>query len=247
MANDLDHSSAPFLAKVEEGLNTHPHTESTLHPPLARKHVFSYINTIKIVIWFFATWGFASMCSRLFRPFWHPSIRDVYRPETLPSELNLCDCGQTVMEAVSRDCTYDSLATAWLPPYCRDEELTVEFDKAGPGPGGEWEYFADENGTQPLGKEEIAILGETGGSFWSSRDWHIAHCVFYWQKYRRMEQTGAVMERRFDGIHHVKHCSQLIRNPVPDYFFLIEVPVMMNSDPKNLKPTKISPQTGGSH
>ncbi|KAH6641166.1 hypothetical protein F5144DRAFT_506199 [Chaetomium tenue] len=154
---------------------------------------------------------------------------DVYRPATLPPGLNLCDCGSTIREARSRGCIYDTLSTAWLPPYCRDGELTAEFDNAGPGPEGSWEYFADKEGKVALDLEQVAALGETGGSFWASRDWHIVHCLFYWQKYVRMRTTNIVMEERFDSLHHVKHCTRLIRNPVPDHFFLIEVPVTMNS------------------
>ncbi|KAK1752309.1 hypothetical protein QBC47DRAFT_390245 [Echria macrotheca] len=154
---------------------------------------------------------------------------DVYRPATLPAGLNLCDCGSTIREARVRECKYDALSTAWLPPYCRDDELTAEFEKAGPGPNGSWEYFADEEGKRPLSMEQVAALGEVGGSFWASRDWHIVHCLFYWQKYTRMRDTNIVMEERFDSLHHVKHCGRLIRNPTPDHFFLIEVPVTMNS------------------
>ncbi|KAI0149863.1 hypothetical protein F4776DRAFT_603600 [Hypoxylon sp. NC0597] len=154
---------------------------------------------------------------------------DGYRPDTLPVGLNLCDCGRTIREALLRDCVYDTLSTAWLPPYCRDDKLTAEFDQAGPGPEGAWEYFADKEGKTPLNRTQVAALGEIGGSFWASRDWHIAHCLFYWQKYYRMRDTGIVLEKRFDSLHHVKHCGRLIRNPMPDHFFLIEVPVMMNS------------------
>ncbi|KAK4443532.1 hypothetical protein QBC34DRAFT_310822, partial [Podospora aff. communis PSN243] len=96
-------------------------------------------------------------------------------------------------------------------------------------PDGGWDYFADENGTVKLDIEQIAALAEVGGSFWASRDWHIVHCLFYWQKYTRMRFTNLIMEERFDGVHHVKHCARLIRNPVPDHFFLIEVQVTMNS------------------
>ncbi|KAI1781490.1 hypothetical protein F4818DRAFT_399150 [Hypoxylon cercidicola] len=103
------------------------------------------------------------------------------------------------------------------------------FESSGPNPDGTWSYFADEAGQLPLNKTAIAALGETGGSFWTSRDWHIAHCLFYWHKYYRMRETGVVLEERFDTMHHIQHCTRLIRNPVPDHFFLIKVPVMMNS------------------
>lgn len=158
-----------------------------------------------------------------------PTRPDPYHPETLPPGKNICDCGKTIKEALERNCVYDALATAWLPPYCRDDELSAEFDRSGPGSNGEWSYFADETGTVRLDRNQIGLLGETGGKFWTSRNWHIAHCLFYWQKYYRMRETGAIMEERFDNLIHVKHCTHLATKKAPDYFFLIGVPVRMNS------------------
>ncbi|KAI8623074.1 hypothetical protein F5Y19DRAFT_459851 [Xylariaceae sp. FL1651] len=179
-------------------------------------------------------------------PFWLPwRQNDVYRPETLRPGVNKCLCGHTKEEAISLGCAYDSLATAWLPQECRDDELTEKFDNA--GPGGRWNYYLDENGTIPItSKSAIADLGPAGGSFWASRDWHIAHCVFYWQKYKRMAQTGVIMEARYDTLHHVEHCGKLILNKPPDYFFLIEVPVRMNgSFDENPTSTRISGKLPG--
>ena len=36
--------------------------------------------------------------------------------------LTSCDCGPSIAEALNRGCKYDSLAAAWLPPHCRDDE-----------------------------------------------------------------------------------------------------------------------------
>ncbi|PFH62853.1 hypothetical protein XA68_11634 [Ophiocordyceps unilateralis] len=188
-----------------------------------------------VIILLLASWGFVSLClaiaQRITAQSWlfTFSAPDPYHPETLEPGRNTCHCGNTIKEALERGCVYDTMATAWLPPYCRDEELTAEFDRSGPGPGGQWSYFADKAGNVPLDRTEMARLGETKGSFWASRDWHIVHCLFYWQKFVRIRNTGVVMEERFDNLDHVKHCSRLIRNPVPDHFFLIEVPVRMNS------------------
>ncbi|KAI1182815.1 hypothetical protein F5B17DRAFT_418752 [Nemania serpens] len=185
----------------------------------------------KALVTLLACWGFLSLC--LLPTHWlvfrGPPEFDVYRPKTLPHSLNDCYCGVTIEEALSLNCIYDALSTAWLPPYCRDDELTEDFDRAGPGANGSWEYFADPDGTVPLSLHEVGLLGETGGTFWVSRDWHIAHCLFYWQKYYRMRTTNVIMEKRFDSLHHIQHCTKLARNPVPDHFFLIEVPVQMNS------------------
>lgn len=177
-----------------------------------------------------ATWGAISLCLQLFSLL-HPDAPnpDVYRPSTLPVDRNLCDCGTTTADALARNCVYDSLAAAWLPPYCRDNELTATFDRSGPGPDGAWPYFADANGTVAINKTQIAALGEGERVFYSSRDWHIAHCLFYWEKTIRMRDTGAVMERRFDRVAHARHCRRLAMNKIPDHSLLIDVPVVMNA------------------
>lgn len=144
-------------------------------------------------------------------------------------DLDFCDCGSSVEEALAKDCVFDTLAAAWLPPYCRDADLTAAFEHVGPNANGSWPYFADEAGTVPLGIAALALLGESpGGTFWALREWHIAHCLYYWQKLVREKETGVVMERRFNSIHHVEHCTRLIMNKVPEGRILLEVGVKMN-------------------
>jgi hypothetical protein len=77
--------------------------------------------------------------------------------------------------------------------------------------------------------EQVAALGGTQQKFWAYRRWHLVHCLFYWQKYWRIRETGKVMEERFDNLGHVRHCVRLILNPAPEKEFLIAVPVRMNS------------------
>ena len=228
----MDSSRKPFLSMAERMESGHVETltpRTKIEKILTRARFISFY----IIVYFFAAWGVAALLFQIMqRIFIHHSIYkvpDVYHPDTLKPGLNLCDCGNSIHDALAMDCVYDTLSAAWLPPYCRDVNLTKEFDLAGPEPDGEWKYFADEEGTVPLNYSEIAALGDTGGTFWTSREWHIVHCLFMWQKYIRMRETGLVMEKRFDSIDHVKHCSKLIRNPTPDHFFLIEVPVKMNS------------------
>lgn len=51
-----------------------------------------------------------------------------------------CDCGDSIAEAKSMGCEYDTMAAAWLPPYCMDKALMAESDKDEDGPGGRWQY-----------------------------------------------------------------------------------------------------------
>jgi hypothetical protein len=238
----MDLSTTPFLAQVEPqcsgSTDEESYKETTMQSPTyyIRKSRASYISpVVRMLTVVFAIWGVISIYLQLAELVHRDSSSsnsnapDIYRPETLGA-LNLCDCGSTISEALSRNCIYDTLATAWLPPHCRDDDLTTEFERVGPGPDGSWPYFSDQDGKIPLNKSQISELGETNGVFWTTRQWHVAHCVFYWQKYLRMRDTGVVMERRFDQIAHVKHCGRLAMNEKHNNTLLIEVNVVMNSD-----------------
>ncbi|QKX55363.1 uncharacterized protein TRUGW13939_02455 [Talaromyces rugulosus] len=223
----MDLSTIPFLAKGQESTDEEemPYEETATQSPACftkqRRKPCIYFTALMFIV-VLVLFGVIS----ILRP--NSAAPDVYRPETLGA-LNICDCGSAVHEALSRNCVYDTLATAWLPPHCRDDELTAEFKRSGPGADGSWPYFADPEGKIPVNKSHIAALGETNGMFWAMREWHVAHCLFYWQKYIRMRDTGVVMERRFDQIAHVKHCGRLAMHE-HNHSMLIEVNVVMNSD-----------------
>lgn len=224
----------PFL-----GLKPYSSSNSTSGAFVEKRTITSQIRSrhkknlldaaIYVIVLLLAIWGCISICLEIYHAVRPVNIADVYRPATLERDRNLCDCGNSVREALSKHCIYDSMATAWLPPYCRDDELTAEFEASGPGINGSWPYFADANGTTPISKAQIAALGDGEQIFWSSRDWHVAHCLFYWEKYVRMRDTGAVMERRFDRIAHTRHCRRLALKAMPNHNLLIAVPVRLNS------------------
>ena len=124
---------------------------------------------------------------------------------------NYCDCGTSTVEALSLGCKYDSLAAAWLPEHCRDEELTAEFETMGPGPNGRWIYWADSNHTQEVNLEEIAAMADDPSArFHMSYDWHVTHCIFYWRKQYRSRFNGKTVEPRDDSEEHILHCGKVI-------------------------------------
>ena len=130
-----------------------------------------------------------------------------------------CYCGSSIAEARDLGCKYDALAVAWLPPHCRDDSLTAEFEQSGPGPNGEWPYWADANATQPITVNEIALLADLPQSeavFFSSMRWHVAHCAFYWRKEFRMRAKGMMMESRYDKESHIEHCYGIFMDPEID-------------------------------
>lgn len=106
-----------------------------------------------------------------------------------------CSCGNSVEEAKSMlySCKYDSVAAAWLPPACRDDENTAEFDLSGPEPDGSWPYYADWNKTQRITREEVGELADVkGANFYTVHEWHVMHCTFIWRKQWRVPVTGVV-------------------------------------------------------
>jgi hypothetical protein len=133
----------------------------------------------RLVVVTFAIWGFLSLLATITQ---HLRVQDldIYRPATLPRDYNHCNCGSTIAEARSRGCKYDSMGAAWLPDYCRDDDLTSTFARAGTEPDGSWPYYADANGTQRVSVDGIAAMGR--GNFYATRYWHVAHCLFYWEK-----------------------------------------------------------------
>ncbi|KAF1361952.1 hypothetical protein EJ07DRAFT_50489, partial [Lizonia empirigonia] len=161
----------------------------------------------RLVVILLAIWGFLSLLVTISHHSTVSRSYDIYRPATLPKDYNHCDCGSTDAEARAKGCKYDSMGAAWLPGYCRDDELTAIFERSGTELDGSWPYYADINGTHRISIEEISSSGR--GSFYATRYWHVAHCLFYWEKYVRMRQTGAVMEARFDRVKHTQHCRKL--------------------------------------
>lgn len=121
-----------------------------------------------------------------------------------------CNCGNSIAEALALDCKYDSLSTSWLPPHCRDDELTELFEKAGPGPNGEWYYYdSNFNTTKTFTLEELAQMAEKPDSerqAWATIGWHDRHCFFTLLKQARgkakMQYTGFP-----SATAHAEHCA----------------------------------------
>ncbi|KAG8404821.1 hypothetical protein J3459_016635 [Metarhizium acridum] len=131
--------------------------------------------------------------------------------------LTSCDCGNSTAEAVQLGCKYDSLAAAWLPEHCRDDDLTAEFERSGPGPGGKWTYWADGAHTQEISIEEIAKLADCkDGRFHMTGHWHVIHCIFYWRKEQRARFNGKIIEPRSYSEEHSKHCGRIFLDPGRD-------------------------------
>ena len=134
---------------------------------------------------------------------------EVPSPEDFPGG---CVCGNSVAEARRMGCKYDSLAAAWLPEHCRDDEITAQFEAE--GPDGAWGYYADADMTIPLTVDEVSLLADNkSATFWMSARWHMVHCKYYWLKMWKAQFTGITIEPRNNHEGHIRHCAEVMKGP----------------------------------
>jgi hypothetical protein len=168
----------------------------------------TYTNILRnLVVYSLAAWGLVSIATRVVRPHLHEVA---FQPE----QPRGCACGNSISEAISLGCKFDSLSMAWLPEHCRDEELTAEFETAGDGPNGTWLYYADTEHTRLLDAQTVAAMGnDPSARVHMGTAWHRVHCVFYWRKAYRTRFTGKIVEPRSDSEGHIKHCGKVFEDP----------------------------------
>lgn len=125
------------------------------------------------------------------------------------SEQPACWCGTSDQEAVSVGCMYDHIAVDWLPPFCRDQELVDEFDCSGPNLDGSWSYYSlDDKGLfSRINASDIDSYARRGLDYWSTVEWHIAHCLFTWRKQFRKDFRREAIEPWNMKEAHVVHCT----------------------------------------
>lgn len=73
------------------------------------------------------------------------------------------------------------------------------------------------NQTQPLTLQEVSLLsytragsGEAGNLFFTTRRWHLVHCMYYWKKLFLAQKLGTTIERRYDILAHIEHCQKTV-------------------------------------
>ncbi|KAH7336729.1 hypothetical protein BKA65DRAFT_402443 [Rhexocercosporidium sp. MPI-PUGE-AT-0058] len=133
------------------------------------------------------------------------------KPPFSSEKHDVCWCGNTVAEAVSLGCHYDDVAGDWLPDKCIDHELLAEFAKAGPLPGGGWQYYKDIKGTQKIDTSNMSAYTISAGSYFATRRWHASHCLYTWRKQFRSSRLGkSIIEPYDDTEDHVIHCTRIL-------------------------------------
>lgn len=177
---------------------------------------------LRILVSWLTVWSIFNISTKLWKTF--------HKPQRVS-----CACGNSFAEARSLNCRFDSLASAWLRPECIDEDLTAEFNRAGPGPDGSWTYYTDYAKTGTYTLDQIASLADTGIYYYNTQEWHLAHCTYNWRKAVRSKWTGVVMEARSDTEEHVNHCEAMFKSRLPlDYVGVVSA-ITFDADWAGLK------------
>lgn len=122
-------------------------------------------------------------------------------------------CGSSISEAKAMGCKFHPLAMTWLPEECQDWELANAFIQA--GDNGQWRYFADEKGVEEVTIDDLAESAMTGKEYILSKNWHLMHCAYDWQKLHRAMINGWKLESVLRNINHSTHCTQVIAHRSP--------------------------------
>ncbi|KAI0970758.1 hypothetical protein F4678DRAFT_102042 [Xylaria arbuscula] len=128
-----------------------------------------------------------------------------------PAEFRMkSPCGSTPEEARARGCHFDTISFCWYPDECYDSELVAAFEATR-----DWEYYADEEGTQPISREEL--IGGDGNNLWVRWEYHVRHCLYQWIKLHRAvlakgDPNLPQIDSYIASLNHTNHCGEVMLN-----------------------------------
>ncbi|KAK0124179.1 hypothetical protein ONS95_009161 [Cadophora gregata] len=129
------------------------------------------------------------------------------QPDAVLTSVNT-SCGNTPRIARSLGCVFDVMSFAWVPAECVDTEMHQRYiDERN------WELYEDYYLTKRLSMD-VVLAGEYRWLF-SSQTYHIAHCVYTWEKQGKFLFAKSREDEKWidDGSfssHHTTHCVDYI-------------------------------------
>jgi len=115
-------------------------------------------------------------------------------------------CGSSVEEAASNNCTFDPLSDLWLPQECSRayNEEYVNFKDGAP-----WRYWADEEGHFEIFNRSSYVDGQ---HYWSTEEDHLVHCAFMILRFADTLETGVGfgLDGRKTLTEHMSHCTNAL-------------------------------------
>jgi len=124
-------------------------------------------------------------------------------PVAWTQRFEMLPCGKTPEEALARGCEFDMLATAWLPVGDAADLEGAEFLAIG-----QWDYYRALHGTEKYNSYEPEVLGSITRphSIWTSRRWHVVHCLYMFKKLNRALVKGWQVDGEVISEPHTEHC-----------------------------------------
>lgn len=128
------------------------------------------------------------------------------------SQQQTTDCGQSVAEAKAKNCNWDELTKAWLPPECplwgideykREGMIYSPFTNTTG-----WDYYQDRNGTIQVNLLALAKDEERDPTttLWTSQRQHYTHCAWSLKRILWTYENGLGHYNKISVAHHYNHC-----------------------------------------
>lgn len=112
-------------------------------------------------------------------------------------------CGNTSTEARARNCHFEPMQRSWIPHECYFSEPSDDYD-----PFGDREWFYDEQLTQKLSDEDLALARSGDLPVACTRSYHAEHCLFNWRKLAiAVERRLPAIDTKVAGLGHTRHCA----------------------------------------
>lgn len=109
--------------------------------------------------------------------------------------------------ARSRGCVFDPVHGGWVHRLCHDEELYHAFTTEN-----EWDWYLDENRTQPIAQEAV-WRGEGGGRTWTRDDFHFRHCEYIIKSlFKNGVGKAKPLGFKVLDVEHLEHCLDRLIN-----------------------------------
>lgn len=126
------------------------------------------------------------------------------------------ECGASLAGFKANGCVFDPLSYAWMPNRCEDHATSEEFRSWLSDLRrnlGAWPFFTEMSGGSSLARNRIASEEDFGNRWgmdvWSSKEEHLAHCMFLFLHVSRVA-LGEAPLRTSDTFPHAEHCFHAI-------------------------------------
>ena len=124
-----------------------------------------------------------------------------------PASTTQPSCGNSSVEALERNCSFDLLTWAWLPPQCPHytNDLFLAAESAEP-----WRYYEKLSSKQPIVKDKLFEAVDRLGGVWTEKREHLTHCVFMLLAQAQIRQDGTPYTRLIVEYSHLEHCANFL-------------------------------------